>query len=211
MTTTSDNGAERQQAGSLPGCRVPASVARPEILQSGFGVFRRRLIDLIDRATRRRVTLICAPAGTGKTAACSEWAAARAGIRPVVWLTIEPGDNQAWLWPRLCSGLKQAAVAPPDVLRALEDGPASAFALRLVEVARQFAEPVVIVLDKVDNATDETVLKGLDLLALYAPPSLRLVMCGQQRPGLHLARLRASGELAEISVAELWRVTANTR
>jgi ATP/maltotriose-dependent transcriptional regulator MalT len=206
MTTKTDKRADGQQARLLPRERIYGFAEGLDGPQSAVGGLRRRLIDLFDKATRRRVTLICAPAGTGKTAACWVWAAANARTRPVVWLTLESEDDQAWIWAWVCSGLKQAAVASPEILSSLEDGPPGGFALRLVTVARLFAEPVVIVLDNMDNATDEGVLKGLELLVRHAPPTLRLVLCGRRPPWLHLGRLRTSGELAEIGAADLSRV-----
>jgi LuxR family maltose regulon positive regulatory protein len=126
-----------------------------------------------------------------------------------VWLTLVPEDDPALFWASVCSGLKRASAAPPELIRVLEDGPASTFPLRLAEMARLFSKPTVIVLDNVDNLTDEYVLTGLNLLARHAPPNLRLVMCGRRPPRLYLSKLRASGDLAEIGPAALRADFAN--
>jgi LuxR family maltose regulon positive regulatory protein len=203
MITKTHRWMEPQQSVHGPR-RTPDPAEVLQIPRPGFRVLgRRRLIDLLDRATRRRVTLVCAPAGAGKTVACAAWAAAKAGTCPIVWLTLHSEDDQAWLWAHLCSGMKRASVTPPELVHALEDGSASAFPLRLAETARLFAEPVVIVLDNVDHVTSDGTLKGLDLLVRYAPPSLRIVLCGRRPPDLDLARYRSSGDLAEISAADL--------
>lgn len=207
-TTQADGTKARGSRSEQPGrtgepSRIPAFADQWQP-RPGVRVWhRRRLIDLIDRATRRRVTVVCAPAGTGKTVACSAWAAARAATRPIVWLTLVPEDDPAWFWARVYAGLKRACAAPPELMSALEDGPASTFPLRLAEVARLFSQPAVIVLDNADNLTDDGVLTGLDLLARHAPPGLHLVMCGRRPPRLHLTRLRTSGDLAEIGPAAL--------
>jgi LuxR family maltose regulon positive regulatory protein len=78
---------------------------------------RRRLQELIDRATRRRVTLLCAPAGAGKTVACTAWGTARARTQQIVWVTLESQDDQAWFWARVCAGLKQIQAVPREVGR----------------------------------------------------------------------------------------------
>jgi LuxR family transcriptional regulator, maltose regulon positive regulatory protein len=207
MTTKTSKWMERQRGVSRQG-RAPEPADVLQIPRPEFHVLdRRRLIDLIDRATRRRVTLICAPAGAGKTVACAVWAAARARTRRIVWLTLQSEDDQAWFWAHICSGMKRASVTPSELVHALEDGSASAFPLRLLETARLFTEPVVLVLDNVDNVTSDATLKGLDLLVRHAPPSLRLVLCARQPPDLHLARLRGSGDLAEIAAADLSAIT----
>ena len=63
------------------GLRVPAGT-----------VLRRRLIDLVDEAVAgSKVTLVCAPAGGGKSVLVSSWAALRAP-GPLVWVGIERAD-----------------------------------------------------------------------------------------------------------------------
>jgi LuxR family transcriptional regulator, maltose regulon positive regulatory protein len=168
-----------------------------------------RAAGLIDRATRQRVTVVCAPEGTGKTAACSAWMAASAGTRYAVWLTVGPEDDPGLFWASVCSGLQRAGAVPPELTRVLEDGPARTFPLRLVEMARLSGEPTVIVLDDIDNLTDDHVLTGLNLLARHAPQNLHLVMCGRRPPQLQLSKLRASGDLSEIGPAALRAVFAD--
>jgi LuxR family transcriptional regulator, maltose regulon positive regulatory protein len=208
MSATAGMRMERQPGGLTGQGRAPGPADVLQVPRPRFRVLhRRRLIELVDRATRRRVTLVCAPGGSGKTVACAVWAAAKAGTCRIVWLTLRPDDDQGWFWARICSGIKQASVATTELVHALEDGSASAFPLRLVQTARLFAEPVVIVLDNVDNVTSDETLKGLDLLVRHAPPSLRLVLCGRRPPDLPLARLRGSGDLAEIGAADLLATT----
>jgi len=60
----------------------------------GDDVFRRdRLTELIERATARPVTMIAAPAGSGKTVACAVWAAEKARSRRVAWLSRTKGTG----------------------------------------------------------------------------------------------------------------------
>jgi LuxR family transcriptional regulator, maltose regulon positive regulatory protein len=176
-----------------------------QIPQSHLPVLRRRRVTgLIEQAVRHRVTLVCGPAGAGKSVACANWAAANPQQRRrVVWLTLDTGDQSSWFWAYVCAGLTRLRVAPPDALRSLEDSSPEGFPLRLVEAAQLFAEPVVLVLDGVDEVTDKAVLAGLDLLIRHAPGSLRLVLSARQPPMLQLARLRVSGELADIGGGDL--------
>ena len=62
---------------------------------------RPRLTELIDRATRHKVVLVCGPAGAGKTVACAEWAAAASGNKRVAWLTLRADEDRAWFWADL--------------------------------------------------------------------------------------------------------------
>src|SRR5215218_10974395 len=56
----------------------------------GF-VGRPRLVDRLAQAQGGELTLVCAPAGFGKTALLADWA--RRSQRPVAWLSLDEGDN----------------------------------------------------------------------------------------------------------------------
>ena len=196
-TSQRDTADERPQQRFLEG--------KLQIPQSHFPVLRRRRVTgLIEQAVRHRVTLVCGPAGAGKSVACASWAAANPQQRRrVVWLTLDAGDQSSRFWAYVCAGLTRLRVAPPDALRSLEDSSPEGFPLRLVEAAQLFAEPVVLVLDGVDELTDKAVLAGLDLLIRHVPGRLRLVLSARRPPMLQLARLRVSGELADIGGHDL--------
>jgi LuxR family maltose regulon positive regulatory protein len=52
---------------------------------------RLRLADRLDEGLGRGLVLVCAPAGSGKTALLADWA--RRAQRPVAWLSLDEGDN----------------------------------------------------------------------------------------------------------------------
>ncbi|HEX4660771.1 MAG TPA: LuxR C-terminal-related transcriptional regulator [Streptosporangiaceae bacterium] len=165
---------------------------------------RRRLIELLEQAASHRVTVVSGPAGAGKTVACGLWASATPASRRVAWLTLDADDRDpARFWPYVQAALTRADIVPADVARALPDLPADAFPLRLVEAAQLLTEPVTLVLDDVHELADGPVLAGLDLLIRHAPPTLRLVLSGRSPPRLQLARLRVSGDLADVTAADL--------
>jgi LuxR family transcriptional regulator, maltose regulon positive regulatory protein len=180
----------------------PDLAGRLQIPRCGFRILgRRHLLDVVDRAMQRRMTLLCAPAGAGKTVACVAWAAR--ARRHVVWVTLDSENDQGWFWAYVCSVLRQTSAIPDEAAQLLEDEPVPAFPLRLVGMAPGFREPVAIVVDNADFITDGELLSGLEILARHAPPSLRLVLCARRPPDMHLDRLRASGDLAEIGPADL--------
>ncbi len=59
--------------------------ARPDLIS------RPRLIERLNAGLHRKLTLISAPAGFGKTTLLSEWAAGCR--RPVAWVSLDEGDN----------------------------------------------------------------------------------------------------------------------
>jgi ATP/maltotriose-dependent transcriptional regulator MalT len=188
--------------GALGRAVIPALADEAGRGQSG-ATPHRHLIELIERATRRRVTLVCGPAESGKTLACSLWAARQLGSL-VVWLSLSADDDQAMFWARVHHGLLRAAAAPLDALQLLAEASAPEFPLRLAEAARSFARPVVIIIDNAHAATSSLVLTGLDTLLQAAPSSLRMVLAGRDRPRLRqLTRLQAVGDVSIIGPADL--------
>ena len=55
-------------------------------------VFRSRLIERLNEGWRRKLTLISAPAGFGKTTLVSEWLAGTQ--RATAWLSLDEGENE---------------------------------------------------------------------------------------------------------------------
>jgi LuxR family maltose regulon positive regulatory protein len=190
----------------------PASEDGPELLgdklripQPGVTVLRRgRLIDLIEQAAAHRVTVVSGPAGAGKTMACASWAAATPAARRVAWLTLDQADRDpARFWTYVRAALARVSSVPADFARVLQDVPPDGFPLRVVEAAQLLTEPVTLVLDDVHELADGPVLAGLDLLLRHVPPTLRLILSGRCPPRLALARLRISGDLADVSTSDL--------
>src|SRR5579862_4747939 len=74
--------------------------------QPGF-VPRRRLVQALGEGLARGRVLVCAPAGSGKTALLAEWA--RGAGRPVAWLGLDGGDNDpARFWRYAVAALNRA-------------------------------------------------------------------------------------------------------
>jgi LuxR family transcriptional regulator, maltose regulon positive regulatory protein len=72
----------------------------------GF-VPRRRLVEALGEGLARGRVLVCAPAGSGKTALLADWA--RHGGRPVAWLSLDAGDNDPTrFWRHLVAAVGRA-------------------------------------------------------------------------------------------------------
>lgn len=161
-------------------------------------------------AMARRLTLLAAPAGSGKTTL----AAAAGRMLPEscrAWLRLDADDNDpatffyglAEACRQVCPGCGQTA----ELL--LHSQPNSAGELtRLVGVLVNGLlacqpEPFLLVLDDLHHITSPDVHRALDYLLECAPPGLHLLVTSRHEPQLTLARLRARGELAEFYLPDL--------
>ncbi len=176
-------------------------------LQAGF-VPRPRLVRALDEGLSRQLTLLCAPAGFGKTALLADWA--RAGNHPVAWLSLDAADNDpARFWrhavaalDRVRPGIAERAgplLAPPS--------PGSFEGLMTALINELAAQPsddvVLLVLDDYHLIDAQPVHAALEFLLDHLPPGLRVVLASRSDPPLPLARLRASRQLAELRAGEL--------
>ena len=178
----------------------------------GF-VPRPRLVGRLEEGLARGLVLVCAPAGSGKTALLADWA--RHGGRPVAWLSLDVGDNDpARFWRYVVAALGRARpgigeLAGP-VLGPMEASSPDGLVMALInELAADPSEDeVLLVLDDYHLIDSQPVHGSLLFLLEHLPPGLRMVLASRSDPPLPLARLRADGQLAELRAAEL-RFTAD--
>ena len=179
-------------------------VPRP---RPGF-VPRPRLAGALDEGLARRLILVCAPAGSGKTALLAGWA--RSGNRPVAWLSLDAADNDpVRLWRHVVAALDRARPGIAERVGPLLGPPAPPSFEGLVtalinELAAQRGDgEVVLVLDDYHLIDAQPVHVSLGFLLEHLPPGLHLVLASRADPPLPLARLRAGGQLAELRAADL--------
>ena len=179
--------------------------------QPGF-VPRPRLVQALDEGLARRLILVGAPAGFGKTALLAGWA--RPGDRPVAWLSLDAGDNDpARFWRHAVAALDRARPGIAERVGALLGPPAPAsFAGLVTALINELAaapgdDELLLVLDDYHLIDAQQVHEPLVFLLEHLPPGVHLVLASRSDPPLPLARLRAGGQLAELRAGDL-RFTA---
>jgi LuxR family transcriptional regulator, maltose regulon positive regulatory protein len=173
----------------------------------GRVVERPRLFKLLDTGVEQPVTLVAAPAGSGKTLLLTSWMSAASPPGEVAWLSLDGGDNDpVRFWSYVLAALGRSGAVPADSgLLAVQPSPGEDDALlpSLLHGLEELASPVVLVLDDVHELTEPRVLSELDFLIRHAPPQLRLVLSTRADPPLALHRLLVSGQLTQLRVADL--------
>ncbi len=187
---------------------------RPEI------VARPRLIERLNAGLHRKLTLISAPAGFGKTTLMSEWIAGCG--RPAAWLSLDEGDNDpARFLAYLVAALQTIALdesgdtaakigerlvdSSPSPQQALSEPILTALLNEIANIQPAF----VLILDDfhvldaqpVDGAM--SIDAAITFLLKHQPPQMHLVIATREDPNLPLARLRARNQLNELRSADL--------
>jgi len=187
--------------------------ARPKL------VSRPRLIEQLNAGLHRKLTLISAPAGFGKTTLLSEWASQHvsesASGRPepkvrFAWLSLDEDDNDlARFLAYFVAALQTLALSQVEgiearqepagnigegALRALQSSqpPNEAILTALINEIAALPDRIVLVLDDYHLVEARPVHDALTFLLRHLPPQVHLVIATREDPPLPLARLRAA-------------------
>jgi LuxR family maltose regulon positive regulatory protein len=169
---------------------------------------RKRLLDVLDGGIGEGLVLLSAPAGSGKTVLLSSWIGARTLPGPACWLSLDGDDNDASrLLEDLLSALRGAELIAPgsalDRLKAPAGARTERFLALLVNGLAELDSPLVLVIDDIHELTSPQATAAIDFLVRHAPEQLRIVLAGRADPPLPVERLRVSGALTELRIADL--------
>ena len=173
---------------------------RPEL------VSRPRLIERLNAGLRRKLTVLSAPAGFGKTTLLSEWAAGCG--RPVAWVSLDRGDNDpARFWAYFIAALQtihedvgEAALA---ALQSPQRPPIEPLLTGLINKIAEVPGSFALVLDDFHVITDQPVNDAVTFLLDNMPPQMHLILSSRADPPWPLARRRARGEITELRANDL--------
>lgn len=178
---------------------------------------RPHLIERLNENCHRKLTLIAAPAGFGKSTLVSEWL--RQLDARAAWVSLDEGDNDLVQFLRYLVAAMQRvdATVGQDLVQVLEDAESAAFEPVLAELINDIvdATPVdatpagvptphfVLVLDDYHAITAAPVHEALVYLLDHLPDGLHIVLMTRSDPPLSLARMRVRQQVHEIRVRAL--------
>jgi LuxR family transcriptional regulator, maltose regulon positive regulatory protein len=182
-------------------------------------VLRPRLIERLNEGLRqsrgfgRKLTLISAPAGFGKTTLVSEWVSERMKaeglpLTKTAWLSLDPGDNNLvrFLTYLIAALQTISANIGAGLLNALQTPQPPSIESVLTALLNEITaipDRFVLVLDDYHLIDAKPVDDVLAFLLEHLPPQMHLVIATREDPSLPLARLRARGHLTELRAADL--------
>lgn len=154
----------------------------------------------------RKLTLVSAPAGFGKTTLVTEWCNLQ---KPqIAWLSLDEGDNDSarflvyfvaalqTIAPNVGAGLLGALESP-------QPPPMKVILTTLLNAIATIPENFILVLDDYHLIDAQPIDQMLSFLIEHMPAQMHLVIATREDPSLSLSRLRAQGQLTELRAADL--------
>lgn len=171
-------------------------------------VTRGALVDRLASDEPRRLTLISAPAGWGKTTLLAEWAADSREQRPFAWLTVDRGDNDpVRFWGYAVEALRtiepSLGSASLAGLGVIGTNPIDVVLPPLINELAALDRRLVLALEDYHLIESAEVHEGLAFLVERLPSTLELAIATRLDPPLPLPRLRARGEMLELRSPDL--------
>jgi LuxR family maltose regulon positive regulatory protein len=170
---------------------------------------RQRLVERLNDGLRRKLTLISAPAGFGKTTLISDLKSQIPNLK-MAWLSLDDDDNDpARFWAYVTAALQtlQSSI-DTEALAVLHAGwsqssPPKAFLTSLINGLVGLAADGVLVLDDYHVIESRTIHDSMVYLLEHLPPHLHIIIASRTDPPWPLARLRARDQLVEVRAADL--------
>jgi len=181
-------------------------------------VHRPGLIKQLNNGLDRKLTLLSAPAGFGKTTLVSHWvenlrndSELDSQSSKVAWLSLDQDDNDPVRFLNyFITALNQIDGIETDLgqgalsmLQSPQPPLPNTVLISLINDLAAISEKVVFVLDDYHLIESEPIHQGLVFLLENLPPQLHLVIATRQDPSLSLGRLRARDQVTEIRAADL--------
>ena len=172
----------------------PHAVSRPE------------LTNQLNEGLHRKLTLISAPAGFGKTTLVSSWLSHC--DCPTAWLSLDEQDSDSdrfliyfisalqTIFPKIGAGLL-------SILQSHQTPSIDTILPSLINEITAVSSPFVLVLDDYHVIDGQSVNDALAFLLDHLPPQMHLVITTREDPPLNLARYRARSQLTELRVMDL--------
>ena len=165
---------------------------------------RQQLIAQLNQTLPRKLTVLSAPAGYGKTTLAVRWLQDHS----FVWVSLDTEDNDpARFLTYVSVGFKRQDPTLASTAVAILQEQTGIDPIQIIHILindlAQRTEPIYLVLDDYHLITDPTVHRLLSTLLDYAPPSLHVVVTSRMELPFSISRYRVRHQAVELRTAQL--------
>lgn len=169
-------------------------------------VSRPRLTDVLNQGLSRPLTLICAPAGYGKTILASAFL--KTCPLPSVWLSLDESDNDLrvfldYLLAAIDSVFPESVSRTQLMAMGASLPVVSVIADSLINELNELGSEFILALDDEHEISDPDIYRLLGALLQYPLKGLHVMLLSRREPKLALGSLRARGQITEIRSQDL--------
>jgi LuxR family maltose regulon positive regulatory protein len=178
------------------------------------GLLRRDdLLAALDRASLKKVTVISAPPGSGKTSLLRAWSDRASEDWRVAFVSVPPDQQDAQqFWLAVLDAIRETdATADPRKQAAAPVFDGEAMVDTVVSELAKAPGVVVVVIDDLHELSSADALSQLEHLLSLLPESARVVLSSRRDPPIRLHQLRLAGEVAELRAGDLRFTPRETR
>jgi LuxR family maltose regulon positive regulatory protein len=170
---------------------------------------RPHLLDRLNGVMQRKLTLLSAPAGFGKTTLLSVWCTAAArSDQHIGWVSLDASDNDPTrFWSYVIAALVMASSGLEEniltLLRSPQPPPIESILVTVINKLTPIPHQIALILDDYHLIEIPAIHEALIFLLDHLPPNLHVVVASRVDPPLPVARLRTQGHLAELRITDL--------
>lgn len=169
-------------------------------------VSRPRLFERLEQGLNRKLSLICAPAGYGKSTLAASWLESCA--RQAAWLSLDEMDGElhrflTYVVAAIQTIFPGGCAQTLSLLQSPQTPPPEYLTTTLINEIAALDQTFILVLDDYHRLNQAAIHLFMSRLIDHIPTQMQLVIISRETPSLSIPRLRANQEILEIRPHDL--------